>query len=607
MNTRSTIAWVLLSIALVAGYWLTGRLEEEKQRVAYEAKRIFDFDGKDVHRLAITLRGDDMVEATRLNESEWALSEPLAHVVPNHIVWSHLAEKVVPFLINERDIEATPEDLSLYELGDPLLSIVIETSAKELIQLDIGTNDPTRNNHYARLASGEVFLLPTEMAKALYQSLNELRDKRVFPGVDYTIDRIEYTRFEVDDPEDGIEPEPGIDEVYTLGEDDKWRITEPIDALAFQGEVYNLLNKALYLAGENFIDSPGALSDYGLDPPWATLSVMNTKDHVEQRLMFGWMDDMADDGRRFVAIEGNPTVFTIDAAFLSHLPEKPLDYRENHIFTGKASNLSSIEYADAYREFTLTNDETVGWVLTDPAYSDTDNIIVSQFINLMMQIAGDRFPDEDEIAQYFGEERIRYTFHYNDGSPSTSISIGGSVPETLDPVMFYARQDFGSVITIPYPFRQFFAVKPFRFRNRALMGFDPVSATALSIRLDGAAYSLVQAGGIWSVLVPENHEVESIADVTTLLTGLRGVFAMDIADPVPETDISGLDTPFMEASIRYSTPKGDRSKVLILGNLTAKEGRYRYAQVEGRDEVFYVDHGLIEDLRAGLQGIVAKE
>lgn len=603
MKTRSAAAWVLLSIALIAGYWYTGTLEEEKQRAVFEAKRLFDFEGEDVVWLSITTRENDAIEAKRLGENEWKLDEPYAHVYPNHALWTNLAENV-PLLINQRSIEASPDELALYGLDDPPLTIVIGTSRKDLIQLDVGTADPTQNHHYAKLASGEVFLLPAPMAQALYRSMDELRDRRVFPAVDYTVDRIHYKRFTVDVPDDGLEPIPGIDEEYVLGDDDEWRITQPIDVLAFQGEMLHLTNQVQYLSSFDFIPLPDALGDYGLDPPWAKLSVMNTKEEAEQTLLLGWHDDMADDGRMFAAIEGNPAVFTIDAAFLSYLPQDPLDYREDHIFTGKAINLASIEYADMNRQFTLTSDDVQGWMLTDPAYSDTDNLAVSKLIDLMKRIAGSRFPDEDEVGRNFGSDRIKFTFHYKDGSPSTSISIGGTVPDSVNPVMFYVRQDFGSVTTIEFPWVQFLELKPFRFRKRDLLSFDPRSATALSIRLDGITYSLEEQNGVWNVLQPANHAVENIEDVGTLLMKLRSAYARDIVKPVPAIDVMGLEEPFFEAEVTYTTPDGEKVVgPLTLGNLTARSSRDRFGRVSGRPETFYVDHGLIEDLRIGLQGI----
>ena len=69
MKTRSAAAWVLLSIALIAGYWYTGTLEEEKQRAVFEAKRLFDFEGEDVVWLSITTRENDAIEAKRLGEN----------------------------------------------------------------------------------------------------------------------------------------------------------------------------------------------------------------------------------------------------------------------------------------------------------------------------------------------------------------------------------------------------------------------------------------------------------------------------------------------------------------------------------------------------------
>jgi hypothetical protein len=244
-------------------------------------------------------------------------------------------------------------------------------------------------------------------------------------------------------------------------------------------------------------------------------------------------------------------------------------------------------------------------MLTDPAYDDTDNLAVSKLINAMKQIRGSRFPDEAEIAQHFGKERLRYTFHFRDGSPSTWISVGGTVPDSLDPVMLYVRQDFGPVTTIPIQFVHILTTpNPFRFRSRDLLTFEARTATGIWIRLEGRTYSVEQQNGVWIVMEPANHTVENVGDIETLLRKLGSAYAAGVVEPLPASDVMGLAEPFLEAVVTYSTPEGVRTAgPLRLGNLTASKSRFRFGRVSGRLETFYVDHGLIEDLRIGLQGI----
>jgi hypothetical protein len=309
----------------------------------------------------------------------------------------------------------------------------------------------------------------------------------------------------------------------------------------------------------------------------------------------------------FAKVKGNPTVFTVDAAFLEYLPEYPLDYRENHIFTALGTNLKSIQYTDTRNEFTLTIDDDDKWKLTDPPYDDTDPLRVSNLISGLRNIFGDRFPDEEEIDKYF-VERARYTFTFRDGSPSTSVVIGAPVPGTAEEPKFYVRQDFGSVVTIPLQFREFLSSTAFRFRNPELMPFVINSASAVSIRIEGKAYELVRENEVWRVVEPVGHAIESSADMETILKAVRMAYALHAEDTAPPIDVTGMDAPLLEVTVTHVTADG--TKVygpLRVGNLIAEKSRSRFAAVEGRPETFYIDHALIENLRLGLQGIRPSE
>lgn len=603
MNTRATIITVIIAIGFVATYWLTGFQKIEKLRVEYEAKKLFDFEGSDIKRLTIKTNDADPVEAERIDDTNWHISLPYEHINPNHLLWTQLADKVVPFLINQRTIEASPEDLALYGLEDPSLTIIVETNQMQILQVDIGLTDPTQNNHYAKLPSGEVFLLPAEMANALYRPLSELRDNRVFTKMDTKIDTIQFIQYPVDDPGDGIEPLSGIDETYVIGDDGKWRFVQPVDALASQFQLQRLINQTQFMAAENYIDAPDALSDYGLNPPWAKLSLQSEEGNAKQTLWLGWIDTTSDRGSMFATIEGNPSVFRIDAQLRTGLPQSPQHYRENRLYTGEALNLSSIEYRDNRRSLTLTNTLMDGWQLTEPSYPDTNNLAVSQLITALKTIKGNRFPDDEEIATSFGAGQITYTLNYTN-SPSTSITIGNTVPDSIEPVMFYVRQDFGSVTTIPFNYVQYLRSNAFRFRDPYLLRFATGDISELTITLDGDTYTLVQQSGGWTVTQPENHALESSADLLMILEAIRSAYANDVAEPAPSEEVTGLGEPILEIGITESSPDGiSISQTLILGNFIASESRDLFGRIAGRPETFYVDHGLIEDLRTGLRGI----
>ncbi|MFP6584857.1 MAG: DUF4340 domain-containing protein, partial [Candidatus Hydrogenedentota bacterium] len=272
--------------------------------------------------------------------------------------------------------------------------------------------------------------------------------------------------------------------------------------------------------------------------------------------------------------------------------------------TQEAINLSAIHYRDSAHEFSLRYDEDSGWNLSEPAFDDIDQLITSNVIRFLKQIEGNRFPDSEEI-QILAKEHIRYDFDFKDGTPSTSFAVGGPVPDS-DPLMFYARQDIGPIITIPYEWVTLLQSKPFRFRQKTVFAYDPNRITTLSVTLDGKRYGVENDAGNWRVTEPPEHGFDSQADLVTLMRALPAFTAFDTVDLPPAPDLLGLDTPIFVADVETLSAEGERvSRHLEIGHLTTEASRLRYARVQGRPEIFLVDHGYIEDVRAGLKGIVS--
>lgn len=605
MSTRGALGWVIVATGLVTGYWFTGNLAVEQQRVVYDAKKFFEFDSGDIHRMSISTREAELIEAERVGEDTWKILSPYSHIPANDALWTRMAE-ALPEMINERPIEVSPEDLALYGLDDPPLRLVVE-AAGAITQLNVGNLDPTQNNRYAQLGDGEIFLLPANMANAFYQPLQNLRDTRLFPGITETADRVHFQRFAVGEVSSVVDGTEAIDEVYVLDDDGTWVMIEPEPAVIFQNEMLHLIKDLSSLTGAGYIDDPAALGDFGLDPPWAKIQVSGSDSGTERTMILGWLDDMAEDGRMFASMVGDQSVFTIDASFIERLPDAPGDFREKRLFTGQATQLSAIHYRDRSRSFTLSNSEESGWALTDPAHDDTESLLVSEFISFMKQFAGNSFPDEAELAN-LGEERIRFDFEYSDGIPDSYFAIYGPVPDS-DPMEFYARQDVGTVITVPLEAVQLFVSTPFRFRNRAVFSFDPASALRVSVTLDGLRRTVVQRESsgekVFAVTEPPDHGLASEADLVQILSTLPSLTALGVHEAETDVEVLGFDNPTLVAEVDWIDESGSReSKRLEIGNLIAAQSRYHFARVLGRPEVFYVDHAYIEDLREGLNGVV---
>ncbi|PCJ65135.1 MAG: hypothetical protein COA73_02765 [Candidatus Hydrogenedentota bacterium] len=599
MSTRGTLLLAAICGALLFAYWGTGRIETERIQAQYESKKLFDDTLGEVTALTITLGDTEPVSAQRVEAGQWAVQLPHESIAANHPLWEQMAQ-AAGFLTNEREIDTQPEDLALYGLDAPLITVELVGASTNHI-LEFGKADPTQNNRYARLDEGPVFLIPSQQAELYYRTLDDLRDKRILSRMAEGIDRIKFIRHTVEQDEQS-ENNPqmqAINETFERDDSGKWHVTSPYEAVAHQEKVLNLVSHLQFGGASDFADSPENLSDYGLEPEWAIITAYNVETDEAQTLRLGWLDDSQENGGMYAMVDGAPTVFKVELDFVARLPNAPSDFREKRLFTGEVSNLTSIRYTDRNHAFTLTQDSIEGWKLTDPLYEDTDNLIVSLFLSHLKRIPGESFPPEAD-AVGLNPGRIRFDFTFLDGSSPTSIAVGGPVPDS-DPMMFYARQDSGTVTTIPVVAIPFLQSKSFDFRHRRLMKFDPKDVVEIQLETNSIRYELERTEDRWAITVPENTALESQSDVTTLLEILAAVDAVDIADPRPAEDVMGLSSPTL--LVRLMTKSGEGIGPFRIGDLTASSSRYRFVSVEGKKDVYFVDQGVLDDLREALSGI----
>jgi len=433
MKTRRTVVYGIVFALLAAAYALTGRIEKTIERREFEAKRLFDFNGSDVRSLSIERQDEDTVEALRGDDGTWRIVSPHDHIEPNVPMWDQLATWAAE-ITNERPIDENAERLELFELDEPALIVRVGTSSGTLTQLEFGAIDPTRRHRYTRVGTGsEVFLTPADAFFAFNRPLLDLRERRVFPGIGDALTAIEYRSAASEDANGNVSP--AFTERYALDDEGIWRIESPAEARANQQKLAALAEELSLMRGENYIDDPAGLGQYGLDTPFATLTAY-ADGQPAGTLQIGWIDD-ENDGKIFAKTNRNPSVFLVDSHLVTLLPQGPLDFREKRLYTGEATKLTRIVYRDANNAIELSAETDEGWKLVQPAADDSDQLAISFYIAVLKGIEGVSFPEDAEAD--FGEPRIELELYDRDSQTPRRIRIGGMVPAirssfTLKPI-----------------------------------------------------------------------------------------------------------------------------------------------------------------------------
>ena len=196
------------------------------------------------------------------------------------------------------------------------------------------------------------------------------------------------------------------------GEDGVWRLTTPIQAEANQETVAELVKQIQFAVGRDYIEEPKNLSDYGLEPPKARVTVYCGPGSEPQTLYFGTLEaggnanptSGADGGMKgvFAKNAARPAVFIMDANISSLLPKTPDAFRERRLLTRPTTNLRSIHYKAMETDVVLNNDPERGWYMVGSESTPENQQAVSNFVAALKAIEGRAF----QIGRASCRERV---------------------------------------------------------------------------------------------------------------------------------------------------------------------------------------------------------
>ena len=609
MSTRSTLGLAATLAVMLVAYWLIGRIDRSVSREAAEVEKVFTFSSIDVASISIARIGEDLVEAARDDTGQWAITIPYRHIPANQPLWNALSA-AISSLTNERTIDEKPNNLEDFQLDSPLLTVIVGTANDPLMQLAFGSLDPTQVNRYAQVGDGPVFLAPAGTFSMLDRGLEDLRDRSAFTNLEEGISRIDFVRRatsgaeEIEDPDIAARAMP-INESYQIDDTGMWRMTRPVEAVLRQDGINALAAQLRLAAGRGYIDEPESLSDYGLDPPFAEVTV-HSMEGGSQTLLLGWLSGGDKGGGLFVKREDSRSVFVAELRLFLLLPAAPDDFREKHLFTHEAKSLKTIRYRDAHNELLLEQDEAEGWRLVEPPVDDTDQIAVSMYVAMLKSIEGESFPQVQQVAS-LETPRLSLEFTYSDDTAPSAIHVGGPLPSS-NPVTFYARQDIGVVSAISFDSLRMLQTKPFDFRIKTIFPFRPGDVQGIDLLFEDRRYVFRRTQGTWILEEPRGARLESQSDVRALLRAFVDSRASGIADSTSVAGALGADGPMLRVSFDLVGEAGEDSSITFgpveVGERTDPNSRLRFLSVEGKSTIYLVDQSLINDVRDAVQGVV---
>jgi hypothetical protein len=379
-----------------------------------------------------------------------------------------------------------------------------------------------------------------------------------------------------------IKKKSGDEVVLAKNDAGKWQITEPKAFRADQNEVSSMLSTLSSLSSDRLIEEKaGNLSDYGLAQPAAQLTVTE-KDNKSQKLLIG--DDTPAKNGVYVALGGDPRVFTLANYAKTSLDKSGKDLRDKRLLIFEQDKLSRVELSAKKQdiEFGRNKDQ---WQIVKPKPFPADDSKVEDLIRKLGDAKMDLNVSEDDqkkAAAAFSSGTAVATAKVTDASGTEELQVRKNKDDyyaksSAVEGVFKVGSDLGTALDK--------AVDDFRNKKLFDLGFTDPEKIELH---DGTkAYFLTKGGSDW--FSADGKKVDAI-NAEAFVEKVRDLAASKFVD-------SGFGTASLEVT---ATSNGGKSveKVFI-----AKDGDHYVAKRDGEPALYQLDPVVISGLQLAAQDL----
>jgi hypothetical protein len=355
----------------------------------------------------------------------------------------------------------------------------------------------------------------------------------------------------------------------------KWQIAGARPLLADQNEVSSMLSTLSSLSSERLIEEKaGNLADYGLAQPPVEVDVTE-KDNKTQKLLIG--DNTPAGSAAYVALVGDPRVFTLANYAKTSLDKSAKDLRDKRLLVFEQDKLSRVELSAKKQdiEFGRNKDQ---WQIVKPKPLRADDSKVEELIRKLGDAKMDLSVSDDDqkkAAAAFSSGTALATAKVTDASGTEELQVRKKKED------YYAKSsavegvykvgnDLGSALDK--------SVDDFRTKKLFDLGFT--EPEKIEMHEGAKAYFLTKGGSDW--FFGDGKKVDAIS-VETFVEKVRDLAASKFVD-------SGFSTAELELT---ATSNGGKSveKILI-----AKDGDHYVAKRDGEPALYQLDPVVVTGL-----------
>jgi len=362
----------------------------------------------------------------------------------------------------------------------------------------------------------------------------------------------------------------------------KWQIAGTKPLRADQNEVSSMLSTLSSLSSERLIEQKAAnLADYGLAQPAVEVNVTE-KDNKTQKLLIG--DNAPSGNAAYVALAGDPRVFTLANYSKTSLEKSEKDLRDKRLLVFEQDKLSRVEL-NAKKvdiEFGRNKDQ---WQIVKPKPFRADDSKVEELIRKLGDAKMDlnlSAEDQKKAAAAFNSGTAVATAKVTDASDTEELQVRKNKDD------YYAKSSaVEGVYKVTNDLGAALDKSVDDFRNKKLFDFGFTDPDKIEFHDGTKAYFLTKGGSDW--FAGDGKKVDAISS-ETFVQKVRDLAASKF-----------LDSGFSAAQIEVTaTSNGGKNveKILI-----AKDGDHYVAKRDGEPALYQLDPAVISGLQLAAQDL----
>ncbi len=359
-------------------------------------------------------------------------------------------------------------------------------------------------------------------------------------------------------------------------DDWEWFIKFPVEARANSARIERFLGVLETLTIQDAVTSAQrqsrglSLSDYGLSPPYASLSLKSPQGATT--LLVGSKTPLGNSV--YVKKADSDLVLSTDAGIKQVLPENVRHWRNRQVFSGRDEKTLRIELWNPDGSFIQILRKDSMWQMTQPVVARANGRAVEQLLEQLYALKVTEFmwdpgwSDENDAAEVVAESRDRFApYGLADDQARAKVAVwqkgdragqelllGKSVSEESEAV--YARsRGTDSIYSVSSNVLDYLDLSVGSLRSRKLFVLTPEETGYINIQADNKRLTLFkESSGHWVIEEPLKWDADR-KTTEAFLDGLLNLEAENfVSEPVTNLTELGFNPPAWSVEVLEKPP-----------------------------------------------------